>query len=159
MNTSKFSSWLRFGANVGVVTGLFLLLVEMDQNNDLARAQIHQIRADSWGDFKLELADSEYLLTAWSKFQEAGGLRNPDSLDTLNSMDRARVVQFLLHRYNDYDNLFYQYQQGYLDEEYYEYRIVPSIRVLAAAWKNIGVYNVARPSFIDEIDRITSETQ
>ncbi len=159
MNTSKFSRWLRFGANIGVVTGLFLLLVEMDQNNDLARAQIHQIRADSWGDFKLELADSEYLLTAWIKFQEAGGLSNLDALDTLNSIDRARVVQFLMHRYNDYDNLFYQYQQGYLDEEYYEYRIVPSIRVLAASWKNIGVFDVARPSFVDEIDRITSETQ
>ena len=159
MNTSKFSRWLRFAANVGVVTGLFLLLVEMDQNNDLARAQIHQIRADSWGDFKLALADSEYLLPAWSKFQEAGGLRNLDALDTLNNIDRARVVQFLLHRYNDYDNLFYQYQQGFLDEEYYEYRIVPSIRVLAASWKNIGVHDIARPSFIAEIDRITSQTQ
>ena len=158
MNTSKFSRWLRFAATVGVVTGLFLLLVEMDQNNDLARAQIHQIRADSWGVFKLEFADSEYLLPAWSRFQEEGGLGNLDALDTLNRVDRARVVQFLLHRYNDYDNLFYQYQQGYLDEEYYEYRIVPSIRILAASWKKIGVYDVARPSFINEIDRITSET-
>jgi hypothetical protein len=138
---------------------MVLLLVEMDQNNDLARAQIHQIRADSWGDFKLELADSEYLLPAMSRFQEAGGTKDPDALDTLNRIDRARVVQFLLHRYNDYDNLFYQYQQGYLDEEYYEYRIVPSIRIMAAAWKKIGVYGVARPSFIEEIDRITSETQ
>ena len=159
MNTSKFSRWLRFAANVGVVTGLFLLLVEMDQNNDLARAQIHQIRADSWGDFKLELADSEFLLISWSKFQEAGGLKNLEALDTLNNIDRARVVQYLLHRYNDYDNLFYQYQQGYLDEEYYEYRIVPSIRVISAAWKKIGVYDIARPSFIEEIDRITSEPQ
>jgi hypothetical protein len=159
MNTSKFSRWLRFGANIGVVTGLFLLLVEMDQNNDLARAQIHQIRADSWGDFKLELADSEYLLPAMSRFQEAGGLGNLEALDTLSNIDRARVVQFLMHRYNDYDNLFYQYQQGFLDEEYYEYRIAPSIRVLAATWKNIGVYDVARPSFVDEVDRITSETQ
>ncbi len=159
MNTSKFSRWLRFTANIGVVTGLFLLLVEMDQNNDLARAQIHQIRADSWGDFKLAFADSEYLLPAWGRFQDAGGLRNLDALDTLNSIDRARVVQFLMHRYNDYDNLFYQYQQGFLDEEYYEYRIAPSIRVLADAWKYIGVYDLARPSFIDEMDRITSETQ
>ena len=159
MNTSKFGRWLRFGANIGVVTGLFLLLVEMDMNNDLARAQIHQIRTDSWGDFKLELADSEYLLPAWSRFQEAGGLGNLDALDTLNNIDRARVVQFLMHRYNDYDNLFYQYQQGFLDEEYYEYKIVPSIRVLAATWEKIGVYNLARPSFIDEMDRIKSETQ
>ena len=159
MSTGKFSGWLRFGANIGVVTGMVLLLVEMDQNNDLARAQIHQIRADSWGDFKLELADSEYLLISWTKFQEAGGLRSPDTLDTLDSIDRARVIQFLLHRYNDYDNLFYQYQQGYLDEEYYEYRIVPSIRIMAASWKKIGVYGIARPSFIEEIDRITAETQ
>ncbi len=159
MSKGKFSRWLRFGANVGVVTGLFLLLVEMDQNNDLARAQIHQIRADSWGDFKLELADSEYLLASWSKFQEAGGPKTPDALDSLDKIDRARVIQFLLHRYNDYDNLFYQYQQGYLDEEYYEYRIVPSIRVMAAAWKKIGVYGIARPRFIEEIDRITAETQ
>ena len=159
MNTDKLGRWLRIGANLGVLTGLFFLLAEMEQKNALTSAQIHQTRADAWGDLKLELADSEYLLASWIKFQEAGGVGDREALGKLSAIDRGRVTQFLMHRYNDYDNIFYQYQQGFVDEEYYEYRIVPSIRALAGSWKDIGVYNIARPSFIEEIDRVTSETQ
>ncbi len=159
MGGEKISRLLTLGANIGVVAGLVFLLVQIDQNNDLARAQIHQTRSDSWGDFKLELADSEHLLIAWNKFQKAGGPMDPDALDTLGDIERARVIQYLLHRYNDYDNLFYQHEQGYLDDEYYEHRIVSSIRVLAPSWKAVGIFGVARPSFVEEVDRITAESQ
>jgi len=34
--------------NMGVVVGLALLLIELDQNSDLVRAQIHQDRSAEW---------------------------------------------------------------------------------------------------------------
>jgi len=159
MNADRVNRWLTLGANVGVVIGLILLLIEIDQNNDLARAQIHQTRADSWGDFRLTLGDSEHLLSAWEKFRDAGGPQDPDALDKLDYLERMRVRQYLLHRYSDYDNLFYQYKQGYLDEEYYVYRVVPSINSLAPSWHRLRTLRWVRPSFVDEVNRITSESQ
>ncbi len=159
MNTDRVNRWLTLGANVGVVIGLILLLIEIDQNNDLARAQIHQTRADSWGDFRLTLGDSEHLLSAWMKFQDAGGPEDPNAIDKLDRLESFRVRQYLLHRYSDYDNLFYLYKQGYLDEEYYVHRAVPSINSLAPAWSSFMIARLARPSFVEEINRITSESQ
>ena len=159
MNADRVNRWLTLGANVGVVIGLILLLIEIDQNNDLARAQIHQTRADSWGDFRLTLGDSEHLLSAWIKFQDAGGPEDPDAIDKLDNLEKSRVRQYLLHRYSDYDNLYYLYKQGYLDEEYYVQRVVPSINRMAPAWSKLMFTTLARPSFVEEINRITSESQ
>jgi len=47
MNADNVNRWLTLGTNVGVVIGLILLLVELDQNSDLVRAQIHQARSDT----------------------------------------------------------------------------------------------------------------
>ncbi len=159
MNADRVNRWLTLGANVGVVIGLILLLIEIDQNNDLARAQIHQTRADSWGNFRLTLGDSEHLLSAWMKFQDAGGPEDPDAIDKLDNLEKSRVRQLLLHRYSDYDNLYYLYKQSYLDEEYYVHRVVPSIKRLAPSWRSFALTGPTRPSFVEEINRITSESQ
>ena len=38
----RLNSWIALGANVGVLVGLALLVVEINQNNVLVRAQIEQ---------------------------------------------------------------------------------------------------------------------
>ena len=47
MNADSVNKWLTLSTNIGVVIGLVLLLVELDQNADLVRAQIHQARSDA----------------------------------------------------------------------------------------------------------------
>ncbi len=44
MKADNVNKWLTLSANIGVVIGLVLLLIELDQNSDLLRAQIHQAR-------------------------------------------------------------------------------------------------------------------
>ena len=79
MDTDNINKWLTLGANIGVLIGLVLLLIELDQNSDLVRAQIHQARSDAHVWMKQESADSEFLLPA-SCFGEvpAGRKRPPD---------------------------------------------------------------------------------
>jgi hypothetical protein len=64
MNTEHVNRWLTLSANIGVVIGLILLLIELDQNSDLVRAQIHQARSDTWVSGRLAFADTEHLLPA-----------------------------------------------------------------------------------------------
>ena len=45
VKAENLNSWLSLGANVGVVIGLILLVVEINQNTQLTRAQMNQDRA------------------------------------------------------------------------------------------------------------------
>ncbi len=47
LETEKLNSWLSLGANVGVVIGLVLLIVEINQNTAMMQSQIHQSRTDT----------------------------------------------------------------------------------------------------------------
>lgn len=155
--TGSISSWLTLGANIGVVIGLVLLIVELNQNSDLVRAQIHQARSDSYESFMLDIADSEYLLPAYEKFKAAGGPEDVSALDVLNADERERIRRYFQGRLGGYDNLYFQYKQGYLDEEFYESRIAGSIRRQYSIWVELGLLESgSTPSFMAEIERIRS---
>ena len=158
MNTDNVNKWLTLSANIGVFIGLILMLVELDQNSDLVRAQIHQARSDVHIANRLEHAESEFLLPAMVKFEAAGGFDDLSAIDQLTPIEAARVKEYLAAWHQDYDNLLFQYQQGYLDEEFYRYRVVPSVRFMAPWWKKLNLFEGEhrRPSFNAEIEQIMS---
>lgn len=39
MDTDRLNRWLTLGANIGVLVGIILLVIELDQNKDMVRAQ------------------------------------------------------------------------------------------------------------------------
>ena len=44
MNTNNLNQWLTLGANIGVLIGIILLVVELNQNREMIRSQTrHQI--------------------------------------------------------------------------------------------------------------------
>ena len=47
MKFDGLNQWLTLMANFGVVAGLILLIVEINQNTEMVRAQINQSRADT----------------------------------------------------------------------------------------------------------------
>ncbi len=158
MNADSVKRWLSLATNIGVVIVLILLLIELDQNSDLVRAQIHQARSDAHVEYRNELANSELLLPAMLKFEAAGGFADMAALDELSSIEARRITEFFSARHQDYDNLFYQYQQGYLDEEFYRYRVADSIELFAPWWEKLKLFEgeQRRPSFNAEIKRIMS---
>lgn len=128
------------------------------QNNDLLRAQIHQARSDTYESFIVASADAEFFLPMWEKFQAAGGPRDVSSLEVLDSIEIMRLRRYLQGRLGGYDNLHYQYQNGYLDEEFYRARVVGSIRLYADIYEELGLFVSSQltPSFLEEIERIRS---
>lgn len=67
---------------------------------------------------------------------------------------RAQVHQA---RAGDYDNLYYQFRQGYLDEGYYHTRIEPSIKLFANTWLTHGILDNMSASFKAEVERLAAE--
>ncbi len=157
MNADSVNKWLTLSANIGVVFGLFLLLVELDQNSDLVRAQIHQSRSDTQVARFENRADTEHLAPLLEKIVLLGGLANLSSADELTPEELYRLRVFLQGRYWDFDNLFYQYQQGYLDEEYYQFSVSNAIRIFSPWFDKFGIFeNTRRPSFEAELQRLRS---
>lgn len=155
MSADSINRWLTLSANVGVVIGLILLVVELNQNSSLVRAQIHQARSDNYVANMMQVADTEFLLPAYKKLLDAGGL-NAAALETLNSTERERVRRYAQGRLGGYDNLFYQHRLGYLDDEFYQSRVVVSIRRMTPLWEEFGLLNGVTPGFAAEIKRIQS---
>ena len=147
----ELHGWLGVASNIAVLAGILLLLVELNQNNALARAHIHQARTDSISSQRLANADSEFVAPLINKMGTPG---NVDALDSLTPLEVTRLVELHESIILNIDNMHYQYQQGYLDEEYWEYRLVPLIRQNYAMWKALKVLDGGRPSFISEVERI-----
>ena len=158
MTTDSLSRWLTFSANVGVVIGLILLVVELKQNSELVRAQIHQARSDNYVSDMIAISDTEFLLPAYEKLSDGGGITDVAALKVLDQVERERIRRYAQARLADYDNLFYQYRLGYLDEEFYQSRVAISIKRMTPVWEEFGMLGGATPSFVAEIRRINAES-
>jgi hypothetical protein len=160
LESNRLNSWLTLGANIGVLIGIALLLIELDQNNDLLRAQVHQSRADAHVGHRLNDVESEKLTAIRMKLAENGYSQDVTSVEVLTPEELFRFRDYKAARYTDLDNLFYQYQQGYLDEEYYHYRVVCAIRRNEPYWQKLGIFRTnSRPTFRAEIERIMRDVE
>jgi hypothetical protein len=88
---------------------------------------------------------------------EAGSIYDPAKLGVLDATERERFRRYLQSRHSDYDNLFYQYRLGYLDENFYQSRVASSIKRLTPMWTEFGFISDGTPEFQAEIRRINSE--
>ena len=79
-----------------------------------------------------------------------------DALDALDTEERGRFRQWQIAQQTHWDNLFFQYQQGFLDEEYYEGAFRERVGRLAPTWRALGLVN-GRPSFVRELEQMLAE--
>jgi hypothetical protein len=105
MNSEKVNSWLSLLANFGVVIGLLLLIVEINQNTEMMRSQMNQMRADSAMAQQHAYFNSDYLPAIMTK------IRNEEEL-TPEEGRRYRSYFRSFHR--SQDNNLWQYNQGFL---------------------------------------------
>ncbi len=163
MNADNVNRWLILGANIGVLVGLALLIVELDQNSDLVRAQIHQSRSDNFESFMVGLADTEYLLPTLAKFDTADRSADTSTLQELDPIERARVRQYWGGRIAGYDNLHYQYKQGFLDDDFYNIRVLGTVKAYFPLWEELGLVRLGAEnprvtkSFAAEIERVLAD--
>jgi hypothetical protein len=101
-------------------------------------------------------ADSDWIGPIIIKLTEAGYPEDLAALDLLDTVERGRFRQWQIAQQTHWDNMYFQYEQGYLDEEYYEHSFRGRVRRLAPVWQALGVRG-SRKSFLQEVDRILAE--
>ena len=145
---------------LAVVVTLWYLAVQIRQNTHameegrrLALAQTYQVRADALQSMLVQAADSQYIGPLITKLTQQGYPEDVTALDSLTPDERGRFRQWQIAQQTHWDNMFFQYQQGYLDEEYYQDSFRERVARLAPTWKALGITG-GRRSFSEEIERL-----
>ena len=107
MNANNVNKWLTLSANIGVVIGLVLLIVEIDQNTEMMRAQINQSRTDTAISEQQAVFNSDYMPALLAKLNT----REPFSEEETN-----RYETYFRSGNRNQDNNLWQYNQGFLGE-------------------------------------------
>ena len=107
MDSNKINRWLTLGANLGVLVGIILILIELNQNATMMRGQTRN-------DVSVELID--LMSQVVTNPQLASLIHKVESGDVLTSEEsiQFRYRQIAMFRY--FENVHYQYRQGLYDE-------------------------------------------
>ncbi|HET6564738.1 MAG TPA: hypothetical protein VFG52_04940 [Xanthomonadales bacterium] len=149
---------------VGVIASLIYLSVQirqnthaMDEGRRLALAQTYQMRADALQQMVVTAATTE-IGAIIVKLTEDGYPEDITALDRLNPDELGRFRLWQIAQHAHWDNLHFQYQQGFLDDEYFKDSFSERTRRLAPVWRALGIAS-GRRSFVQEIERLEKEKQ
>lgn len=154
-----------FLGSIAVLATLVYLSVQlrqntrsMEENRRLALAQTYQMRSDALQMMLVHAADSEHIGPIITKLTGLGYPEDISSLEHLSRDERGRFRQWQIAQQTHWDNMYFQYQQGFIDEEYYRDSFRERVRRLAPTWKSLNVTS-ARQSFSAEIENILADRQ
>ncbi len=128
----------------------------MDESKKLALAQTYQMRSDALQMMLVHAADSEHIGPIITKLTTAGYPDVTSSLDQLSTEELGRFRQWQIAQQTHWDNMFFQYQQGFIDEEYYRDSFRVRVGRLAPIWNALNIAG-ARCTFVAEIESILAE--
>ncbi len=157
MTIADLGSLGEFLGAIGVIASLVYLSIQIGQNTKsmtagrkAALAQTYQMRADALQTMLVRAADSNHLGPIIVKLTQGGYPENPAALEQLSELERGRFRMWQIAQQTHWDNLFYQYQQGFLDEEYYRDAFRVRVQRLKPTWEALGLMN-GRRSFLEEL--------
>ncbi len=103
VNFDRVNKWLTLGANIGVVLGLIILIIEVRQNAALTRTALESAKNDQLANIELSIA-SPAVAAAWTKSIRAPG--------TMTDADIRMVESHLVAVMLQWDNLFQMEESG-----------------------------------------------
>jgi hypothetical protein len=156
MDNDRVNRWLSLGANVGVLVGIVLILIELNQNSDLMRAQISQSRADNLIESMEARMHSDYWPAVSAKLRVDGQMQ-ADRIASLSPEEKERVVYYYLREVNDVRNQFLQRQAGYLPETLWETSSRSQVVRLMSVAAALGRSCNRDKEFQEELNRIARE--
>jgi hypothetical protein len=107
VTAEKLNRWLTLGANLGVVVGLGLLIVEIRQNTGMMEAQMHQSRTEAAMLEQQSVYNSAYLPAMQAKI---------GSGEPLSEEEAVRYEAWFRGFNRNMDNQLWQHRRGFLND-------------------------------------------
>jgi len=147
---------------IGVIVTLIYLSVQirqnthaMDEGRKLALAQTYQMRSDALQQMTVTAATTE-IGSIIARLNDMGYPLDITALDRLTVEERGKFRLWQIAQQTHWDNMHFQYLQGYLDDEYYDEAFGERVTRLAPVWRALGLTS-GRKSFFDEIARLEAK--
>ena len=163
MTIEELGALGEFLGSIVVLITLVYLAVQVRQNTrsmnasrKLALAQTYQMRSDALQMMLVQAADSRHIGPIIAKLTGAGYPEDTRALEQLSKEERGRFRLWQIAQQTHWDNMFFQYQQGFIDEEYYQDSFRERVGRLAPTWKALNVSG-GRASFNSEIESILAD--
>ena len=158
MTSEKLNSWLALGANIGVLIGLIVLIVEIDQNTDMMRGQMLDSRTQSQADRRAQNYADDLNEVRTRLIENGLWPITRDKANELTVHESLVLSDWFAIQLLSIANDFYQCQEGYLDDETCNATFTTANEFLI-----LGMHAVDRdmrrhrPSFIAEMRRLSAE--
>ena len=152
MKTEKVNRWLTLGANLAVLAGIGLLIFELEQNREMARAQTRSQISSELVSLLSQVASDPQL---------ANLVRRADNGEELSPDEEKQYAHRSAAMFRFFENVHYQYRNGLYDEfEYQAHRdawqaFFASSATAARNWCDYR--KIVSPSLKTEIDSLISE--
>ena len=147
------SNWKEIAELVGIlaiVASLVALVLELRQTQSALLAETYQARAiDAIGEL-VDVADSQHIAPILAKTNYGDDL---DAVAELDPIDHLRLYHYLRARMIDWDNEHYQYQNGFLNADFFESTTTRSVATWAPRWRALGLTE-GREEFRKYVDRV-----
>lgn len=113
--------------SVAVLVSLIYLAVQVKSSTAIAQTSTYQSVVSDFGALNVSMASTPALSLLFVNAQE--------NFDSLTADEKARVSQLFFMAFRNFENMFYQHQKGYLEEE------------LWVGWKRLMLAYYGRPGF------------
>ena len=149
MDSDRLARWLTLVANIGVLVGIILLIVELDQNRDMMRSQTRN-------DISQGIAD--FLLVGGSDAQVASLRRRAEAGEKLTPDEDLQYYLMLAANLRIWENIHYQYRHGTFDDSEFDgervtWRIIINAnKFFPKAWCRTRIFYSTE--FSSEIDQL-----
>lgn len=112
---------------IGVVISLIYLAIQIRSNTEAERTSTYQAIVSDFGALNNTMASTPELSYLFVQAME--------NYHQLSSDEKARISQVFFQCFRYFENMFYQHQKGYLDEEVW------------IGWKRLMLTYYSRPGF------------
>lgn len=130
LDSDKVNRWLTLIANIGVVIGLALLIVELRQAQNLAETEAAVRRLDQMQAAQLEFATSDYLVPIKEK-AKAEGVQSLSQVELRRLQTWENTIRLRMY------SRYIEYQRGYLDSATVEGMLSTAAEMLPF-WEELG---------------------
>lgn len=146
MDSGKLQDWMQIVGLFSLVGSLIFVGLQMKQSHEIALANQYQARAAATQDMFMSMQESGINM---------GRLRKP--IDELSPLEAAAKHNRTSWTWIQYDNHFYQYNAGFLDEESWQglstrMRVAYNYCDMRYVWESARKYY--RPSFVRYIESL-----
>ena len=160
MNSSKISDWLQIVGLFGVIASLVFVGLQMKQDREIALSAAFQTRTQISQDLESSYRSNPALISAMAKVTENG-------LAAISLEEKILLDSYINSLFDVYENLYFQNQRGFLDQEHWEkaQRQITEIldsapaRSLLMPFLELGAYRASFNDYLLSVAQAAEEKQ